>query len=241
MGLCVTVGMLADQLVHDQEGAEWVLEKLELVNEALLSSDLPAHNEPTACEVWSGDMFSEFSLFALFEVAGLHWKDGYIPRDTLLDGLESSTYDELFKAALAAADGPPKPTLWQSLTGKTPAAPETPPFVHLVCHSDIDGFYLPFDFEEVVWPAEFDEETGGIWPVGSVVKLAADLGTICTLLEIPAEMNSDNQELITLLENDETHPDGAMWQAQPIAAHAALILRDACEASLKTGAAIAFG
>ena len=42
MGLAVEVGMLADLMVHDTEGAEWLRESFAKVNEVLAENNLPA-------------------------------------------------------------------------------------------------------------------------------------------------------------------------------------------------------
>src|SRR5262245_22519074 len=46
MGLAIEVGVLAEQVEHDPEGAEWVAEELEKINGALRAAGLPTHTEP---------------------------------------------------------------------------------------------------------------------------------------------------------------------------------------------------
>ena len=46
MGLAVSVGMLADLLQHDPEGAEWTREAITDLNTVLARHRLPAHVEP---------------------------------------------------------------------------------------------------------------------------------------------------------------------------------------------------
>jgi hypothetical protein len=46
MGLAVEVGMLADLLDNDEEGAEWLRESLANANAVLTELSLPTHSEP---------------------------------------------------------------------------------------------------------------------------------------------------------------------------------------------------
>ena len=48
MGLSIQVGLLADLLENDAEGAEWLREGLAEVNRLLVANGLPPHHEPEA-------------------------------------------------------------------------------------------------------------------------------------------------------------------------------------------------
>jgi hypothetical protein len=88
-------------------------------------------------------------------------------------------------------------------------------------------------------PTRVEAQTGHIWPLGSVQRLAGELERLAGVLEIPADLTSEDRALHGLL-NDRPVTDGRLWQAQPIAAHMLLVLREACAQALKTRAAICF-
>jgi hypothetical protein len=46
MGLGITVGMLADFVENDEEGASWLRATFQQINEVLAENDLPPHDEP---------------------------------------------------------------------------------------------------------------------------------------------------------------------------------------------------
>ena len=46
MGLGVSIGALADFIIHDEEGAEWQRRSLTQVNAVLARHKLPTHEEP---------------------------------------------------------------------------------------------------------------------------------------------------------------------------------------------------
>ena len=50
----------------------------------------------------------------------------------------------------------------------------------------------------------------------------------------------DDEELHAMINCPDSIPTKALWLAQPIATHACLVLREACNRSLRTGAAIHF-
>ena len=131
-------------------------------------------------------------------------------------------------------------------------APDLPPFSHLVCHSDSEGFYVPIDFPAPLLPKEWSEDFDTLWPLGSVQRLDGELDQLLGILEIPddrvfgdlgtAEKTTPLEDELWALLDGQTHQaEGPLWKAQPIAAHSALILKRACREAMRTGAAITFG
>ncbi|MCK7611494.1 hypothetical protein [Roseibium sediminicola] len=236
MGMGVVVGVLADLLENDEEGADWVRRDFEAVNMALKMSGNQAHREPEKCDVWYADAFGYNELQALREVAGLVWKGVAIPRDKLITGYEETpAADALFDAAsvLLGTNG-------QAVDPESAEKLRAIPFLHLMMHSDSEGFYVPVDFSFPIVPAEIDEETASIWPLGSVRRLRCEIDQLIECLEIPESMDWQSDALEELLESDTAPRDGALWESQPIAAHAALVLREACENASALGAAISY-
>ena len=123
---------------------------------------------------------------------------------------------------------------------KTKEKPKLPPFVHLIVHSDCDGFYVPVQFETPLVPKRVTQDNEHLWPLGSVMRLEAEINQLAHHLEIPADLRNDDEQLHALIEAPDRTKGAAPWSAQPIATHACLVLRGACDQSLRTGAAIHF-
>ena len=162
MGLAVEVGMLADQLENDEEGAEWIRESLAKANAVLAENDLPTHNEPEQIPPLDDrSIIGSFPYSFLHHLrrAYAHWKqnpsavitpcpDGENPSDDPAIDEESCMFDS-----------------------------------HLLCHSDCEGFYLPVQFSDVL----IDEKDqgrieGGL--LGSSYKLAEELTAMAPSLGI---------------------------------------------------------
>lgn len=242
MGLDITVGVLSDLLANDLEGADHVRQEFQATAEAMTAAGLAPHREPADADVWSASGYGYTGLHALREVAGLIWLGKPIPLDRIITGQDTPAADALFNAALAAATGQLRPRgLLDRLLGRSPVAEPLPPFIHLVMHSDAQGYYVPTDFAVPVIPAAIAEDMAHLWPLGSVQQLAAELATIAAVLELPADPPSADDVLERYLEQDSRPAQVAPWQAQPVATYSLLLLRAACDWSQRTGAAIYFG
>ena len=240
MGLSITVGVLADLLENDEEGASWVAGHFTEINELLKANGLQEHAEPEKCDAWSRDGYGYSGLHALREIAGLVWMNENIPHDVLLTGTDTPYEEKLFATALPLVLGEDKRGWVSKLFRKKQEAPSLH-FLHLVVHSDAEGYYVPVDFPLPLVPSVMTEDSASIWPLGSVQQLKRELITIKSHLQIPDGLTSQSENLEELLESDDQRKSGLGWEAQPIATYSALIMLEACEASLKTGAAISFG
>ena len=69
MGLSLTVGMLADLLVHDNEGAEWFKDYFASLNRYLANTGMQPHNEPENCEIFSCQLLGYSGLHYLRRLA----------------------------------------------------------------------------------------------------------------------------------------------------------------------------
>ena len=239
MGLTVMVGILADLIEHDEEAAEWKLEDFEELNAVLESRDLPVHTEPEECEVWSEDALGYYGLHALREVAALIWKGKPIPQNAVLTGQETEVAYELSNTALPHLRGRQRES-WFKRVLLREQEDEPPPFMHLVMHSDAEGYYLPVDFPIPLLLERFLDSEESIWPLGSVQRLQDEIRILKDHLEIPDDLRLDDRVLTEFVENQSFNALGPLWQAQPIATHTALLLEQACTKSIATGAAIAF-
>jgi hypothetical protein len=236
MGLTIGVGIYSG-LVNETNKPLFSLQ-FQAVNAALQEIGLRPHQEPTDVKSWTAEGYGYSGLHALREVAGIISKNLPIPRKTLITGKgETHHEDVLFKEALANFNRSSSLGLFGHLIDGI-YQPGIPPFVHLIFHSDANGFYIPLDFPMPIAPSVFEESTAEIWPLGSSHRLKAEIDLLASALEIPDDLDSQDDALWQAF--DDPISDKALWLAQPIAAYSAVILRDACKASIATGAAIVF-
>jgi hypothetical protein len=130
MGLSVQVGVLADLLENDPEGAEWLREGLAAANKILSEHRLPLHSEPE-------------SLPGLKDRCSLN---GY--PYSFLHHLRRAYAHRKANPTWIAEPLPPgaKPTDDQILQAEYRRQTS-----HLLTHSDAEGFYLPVDFKDVLF------------------------------------------------------------------------------------------
>jgi hypothetical protein len=69
MGLALAVGVLAELKEVDPEGFEFHAAALERLSRYMKSCNLPLHQEPEDCEVWSGQMIGYSGLHDLRRIA----------------------------------------------------------------------------------------------------------------------------------------------------------------------------
>lgn len=229
MGLTLQVGILADLLENDAEGAEHVHAEFEVLNEHLVTLNMRPHVEPTVCSTWSCDMIGYSGLHYLRRIAAHVDSGGKLPAP----GDKGSSDDTCLAAYFADFEGR-RPGAIARLLSRTPKFQRR--FDHLILHSDAEGYYLPADFERVlILPAEL-EVAGGV--VGSTPRLANELDRLANLLGIPDSLGLESGELADAVE-DQGHGD-ATWQRYGIESYTCVALREACRRSLATGAAISF-
>ena len=168
MSLAVEVGLLADLVQNDEEGAEWFRDTLEQVNCVLREQGLAEHREPeklprpeSRCPIGS------------YPYSFLHHLRRVYAR-CLVDPLWS-----------------PQP----AAPGEDPAEDdvvdrESNMFTsHLLCHSDCEGLYLPIDFQDIIIDDKQQERIpGGL--LGSSYRLHEELVQLAPRLGIGLENGS---------------------------------------------------
>ena len=243
MGLSVVVGHLANVTANDPEEAEIALVNFERLDDALVAEGCDRLNEPLECEFWEAKMIGYSGLHALRELAAMSWKGQNIPHETLLDGSQRQCANALSREFFEHLSGRGNFTFigraFRQIF-KVKEKPNQPPFVHLSVHSDCDGYYVPVAFETPLVPKRFTKGSEHLWPLGSVMRLEAEVNQLARHLEIPTGLQHDDEKLHAIIGTPDRTQIGALWLAQPIAAHACLVLREACRRSLCTGAAIHF-
>ncbi len=160
MGLSVQVGALAGLLNDDPEGAAWLLDKFEKINRLLQENGLPQHQEPRtllALDDRAAEQSYPYSfIHHLRRVAAHQIDDPAYVAEPVEEG-EDPADDPLLEDEYAMMRS------------------------HLICHSDAEGFYLPVDFEDILFD-DRDEIPGGI--VGSSLALLAELTDLAPALGI---------------------------------------------------------
>jgi hypothetical protein len=104
---------------------------------------------------------------------------------------------------------------------------------HLICHSDIEGYYVPIDFDEVL--LDDDEEIAGGGLVGSSQRLLAELQAVAPALGIVLDGGRLPDEEAERISAD-VHEEGELWIEKGVW----LDLFEAARLSLQHGSAIVF-
>lgn len=228
MGLAIEVGYLADMLANDDDGAKWFDEEMQKLNPVLSSLGLNPHVEPRDCPVFSAEMFGYSGLHYLRRIAAHLNLRGKLPPP----GDDQSAKDpvvEEYYALLAS----PKQSLLDRLLGRRPAKRE---FDHLMFHSDAEGYYLPQEFSEVIFPPEALKTPGGM--VGSSTRLAAETRRLATVLGLPLDIDPEDEEV---WEAADSQGEGeTIWKRYGVESFSCLRLHHAAQHSIKHAAAIVF-
>lgn len=230
MGLTLVVGILADLHGSDDEGLEHYRRQFEAVNKALDAEGLPPHREPESLKSsYSEDLFGYSALHHLRHVAAFSWRGYGLPTP----GLGDPSRDPVVAEYNETMAGRKQPFLGK-LFGK--GLPTSPRYDHLMFHSDAEGYYVPQDFEEVVFPGDDLGIAGAM--IGSSARLQKECAALAKLLGIPSSLGSDDDALHGAIQ--EPPLDGPPWKVHGVATHACLKLLEACAFSLANRSAIVF-
>jgi hypothetical protein len=231
MGLALEVGVLVHGRTTNEEARERHRSALERLNPFLDSYRVPNHHEPNDGEVWSGDMLGYSGLHDLRRLAVYLDGNRTLPPPAARDG--DSTQDPLMQSYYREVEGR-RPGLLRRLLGRLPNFRRQ--FDHLLIHSDAEGYYLPLDFSDVLFPPLELEIPGSI--VGSVPRLFAELERIARALAIPKNLEASSRELPALAESPLA--EGEPWQRYGRETHACVMLREGCRRAMATGSALVF-
>ena len=233
MGLTIDVGILPFLRDSDEEGYRWKCEEFSKINEMLRTAGLPEYHEPTAlqgAQPWSCDMLGYSGLHTLRRIAAHLWAGQGLPRP----GDADAGYDPLIERYCSSM-GQNSGRFFAQLLRRTP--PPGPRFDHLMFHSDTEGYYVPIDFEEVLFAPPKLSIPGGM--VGSSIRLLKECKALAEVLEVPLDLEPESAEVSEAVENP--GEGETVWKQYSQESYACLVLLRACEASVKLGAAIVFG
>jgi hypothetical protein len=194
MGLAISVGALADLLENDTEGAEWLQEDLVVVNKVLAAAGLPPHAEPRELPPLDSraslDSFPYSFIHHLRRAYAHRLVSSHWVATPVEDGIDPAD-DPAIQAALDELDS------------------------HLICHSDAEGFYVPVEFDEVLFSDSDDVElSGGM--LGSSYRLRDELVLVAPALGIAltdGQLSDEEAERIEgLIDADEgLYREYASW------------------------------
>jgi len=229
MGLALEVGILAYLRENDEEGYEYYRSQFEGLNNYLQQVRLPTHTEPEDCEVWSAEMYGYSGLHYLRRLAAHLDLTGRLPSPGGDDSSKDPVLEKYFKAVCSAPA-----SFWSRLAGKRPNTNRS--FDHLIVHSDAEGFYLPLEFADVLFPDEGLKVAGGM--VGSSHTLLKECERLASALEIPADLDETSD---ALWEAADSQGEGNQkWKIFGIESFTCVCLMRGCRKSIETGAALVF-
>ena len=147
MGLAISTHFLADMLANDAEGAESITESIALVNEFLDEAGLPRHTEPTEVRTRKRPHTSSFPY------SFLHY----------LRRAFACVHEVRILTPVAEDDDPSEDDAIEDAS--------TLFDTHLLCHLDAEGYYVPIEFEDVIFDTDERGLAGG--SLGSTQRLMA--------------------------------------------------------------------
>ena len=214
MGLALEVGILADLKEADAEGFAYFKEQFGILNQVLSDAGLGTHVEPEELdEVFSRGMYGYSGLHYLRRIGAYLALGRPIP----LPGDKEAARDPVLER-----------DYWNRFL-----AGERLKYQHLIVHSDAEGFYVPIDFEGALVAIDIPL-LGGM--LGSTQRLRAECIELASVLGVPAGMDAEADEIMNAVE---TQGQGReKWQQYAVETFTCLQLIEACDASLRTKAAI---
>jgi len=233
VGLDISVGMLADLLINDEEGGEWLRGEIDRLNELLEGVHLERHVDPEETDSLSISTYGYSGLHHLRRCAAHLQYSGTLPSGFSRD--EEPATDALYlryarEFNLENAGAPPGTFAFSSDRC----------FDHLIMHSDAEGYYVPQDFEQVLIasPAMY------AW-IGSSPALKREFERLASALELPAALLADSEDLafeeaIVMATNEQPLLGSAPWQRHPVAAMLCAKLHNVATHSIRTGALVVF-
>lgn len=233
MGLCVCVGFAADLKENDAEGYEDFKAEIAKVNQTLRAQGLPEHHEPDevdAADFISFDMFGYSGLHYLRRIAAHIRYKGKLPPP----GDSDSSQDALLEQYYTESIQEKAPKGFRALLKKAQRS-KAFEFNHLLHHSDCEGYYLPVEFTDVIFPDPRLKVRGEM--IGSAHRLLRECKRLAETLAIPDGINAEGDELWEAADN-QGHGNG--WHRYGVESFTCVRLMRACEASIRSGAALVF-
>ncbi len=233
MGMYIVVGALVSSQ-EDPEGFKAWQEEFALLNRALKEAGLPEHEEPadpTVMRSWSVRAYNwNVGMNFLCRLAVYLWEGRLLPPPGN-------------PAIVPTHENEPLMDEYLSL-GMGDARRGGPRFNHLLLHRIGCGYYVPMEFEEVIYPeGQLGDQVGGM--IGSSVKLKRELEILAEALGLPLDQDPDSRKLWEVADEQGRAGDCNWkgqydWQRYGLESIACVQLYQACLKSIEKGAAIVF-
>jgi hypothetical protein len=238
MGLTVAVGMLAqDKAELDPDEFEDFRKPYDKLNDLLRQCGLPAHVEPEELPeeaIYEGAMIGYGGLHSLRRLAA-HWSlHGSLPEpDRGQPAAENDpSVAQLYSVFERSDFRSRRKGILDRILGRRPMFP------HLLLHSDAEGFYVPLEFDDVLFEAGADPNSGLGGMVGSSVRLLEECETLAGLIDLPPDIDPEDDRLIETI--DEAPADGPLWRQYGREAFGLARLITACRLSVTHKACVVF-
>ena len=207
MGLAVEVGALADLISHDPGGAEWLREQLAAANRVLEREGFATHAEP--------EKLAPIPMPGMggFPYSFLH----YLRRAYALMRLGRQV-SPVSGDDLTSADE----QIIEEVTMQMDS--------HLLCHSDVEGLYVPVEFMDPI----IDDQLAGA-TLGSSQKLRKELVEVASSIDINLEEDQLGPEQLAQLDDEAN--EGHRFETERVVW---LTLFEAAAASIEHKTAILF-
>jgi hypothetical protein len=238
MGLTVAVGLYAQNLAEGEEEAAFLDEPFVQLNEVLVENGMQGHAEPRTIpndEYFEAGMWGYNGVHALRRLAAHLTLKRQLPQPAEYGAYsDDPIYIEFNRLHERYLESPTS----KGFMGLFKKKISTPPFQHLIMHSDAEGFYVPQSFDEVIVDWRQPQRPGLGMMVGSSVKLLEECEALANSLHLPADFDPESEDFSDILEAPLS--TGEPWQILAVEAHTLANLANAARASLKLGAAIQF-
>lgn len=185
MGLAIGVGVLADLIVHDAEGAEWTRRSIAGLNKVLVANGLAEHHEPERVPALRRRSVTSYPYSFLHYLRRAY---ACIVRDERLRTGEMTEDDFEFVQDVAV-------DLMDS---------------HLLSHSDAEGFYVPQAFHD---PLCDNALPGGF--AGSIPQLLKELQRVAVSLGISLKdgqlLPAEEDKLVKVEDGEPFYREKIVW------------------------------
>ncbi len=237
MGLTISVGYLAAlKLELDPDELEEWKEPFDLLNDVLRQAGIAPHYEPETLPVedrFEAQMIGYQGLHDVRRLAA-HWSmTGRLPEPSL-PGTDSAhdAMGEQVVHVLQRNRFRSRKRGWFGMSSSREL------FAHLQLHSDAEGFYVPMDFEDVLFESPDAENSGLGGMVGSSIRLLAECEILARLIDLPRGIDPEDEQLWEVAETPA--PSGPLWQRYGREAFGLARLITACQLSRDHKACVVF-
>jgi len=221
----LVVGILASAKANeDDEAVLYWQDQFARVNRLRRANGFPEHREPVDLgddDALELDMIGYTGLHYLRRIAAYLEAGRSVPPP----GNEHAARDPLMEEYYARIDN-----------GSSADPRKGPSFEHLLLHSDAEGFYVPIEFEKVLYDTINSGVVGGM--VGSTQSLMRECRTLASAVGLSLDLDPESEEVWKATEHQ--GQGEATWERYGIESFSCLRLFHACRVSIQLRAAIAF-